>query len=225
MESLNGLAYRALHLLLTKGERPKTIDVPKMRPEDLQFTDGGMQTLAEALGVEEQRVDLHEKCGEACETRRAEDAEDGTSQRTLPWTFVDEFEQDGQTPTRGYADDAGIDLYVSDRTVIRPGEFVDVPSNVAIGLPPDTWALLQGRSSTLRKKRLLVNPGVIDPGYRGELYAGVQNLGDQTVIVEAGERIAQVILLPNRTREFNLQFRERLEDSERGTAGFGSTGQ
>lgn len=131
-------------------------------------------------------------------------------------------------PTRAHPGDAGWDLYVHHPVwpdfVIDPGEFVDIPCGVRAKLPPGTWAMLTGRSSTLRKKGLMVNQGVIDNGYHGELYAGVWNLTQHPVVVERGERLAQLILLPL-THVLPQVVTDLGEPNDaRGTDGFGSTG-
>lgn len=126
-------------------------------------------------------------------------------------------------PTRGYADDAGLDLYVARDYEIGPYEFVDVASGVKIDVPERLWALITGRSSTLRKKGLLVNPGVIDAGWTGELFAGVQNMTGNTVEIAAGDRLAQLILLPAPAVGYEPTW-GKVRDKERGTNGFGSTG-
>lgn len=132
----------------------------------------------------------------------------------------------GAALKRGYFGDAGLDLEVSEDTVIPPGGFVDVPSGVAVQLPAGYWAMLVGRSSTLRKRGLLVVQGIIDNGYRGELFAGVQNLQHgRDVEVKAGERLAQLILVPLWNGGVNyLGEGDDLSSSKRGTNGFGSTG-
>lgn len=129
-----------------------------------------------------------------------------------------------EEPTRGYATDAGIDLYISRDTHVPAHGFVDVPSNTAVSLPPGTWGYLTGRSSTLRKKGLLVNPGVIDYGYTGELFSGVQNMTGEWVNLKAGERIAQLIVLPMVTHEHKITTVDSIPDKERGSNGFGSSG-
>lgn len=127
-------------------------------------------------------------------------------------------------PMKAYEDDAGLDMHVSERVVIRPGEFKDVPSGISVQLPEGTWGMIQGRSSTLRKRSLLVNPGVIDVGYRGPLFSGCWNLGKETVILEEGERVAQLILIANVTEMVRVVEVDELADHPRGSNGFGSSG-
>src|SRR5215467_266533 len=85
-------------------------------------------------------------------------------------------------PARAHANDAGFDLFVSRDVVIEPGAFAAIPTNIAIALPEDVWAILIGRSSTFYKRSLLVNVGIIDPGYRGELLALAHNVGKERAI-------------------------------------------
>jgi dUTP pyrophosphatase len=145
----------------------------------------------------------------------------------LNWGPVDR-ERYHREPSKAHMDDAGFDLYVSEDTWVPPGRFRDIPTNVRMILPRGHWGLLTGRSSTLRKRGLMVNPGVIDTGYRGELYAGVFNLTDQTVVIRRGDRIAQFILTTNPTERTQLMTApDSLFDTlghARGTAGFGSSG-
>ena len=128
-------------------------------------------------------------------------------------------------PEKAYSDDAGYDLITSATTVIPPHTFADVPSTVAgIEPPTGTWGFIVGRSSTLRKRGLLVNNGVIDYGWRGPLFAGVFNLTDKPVIVNRGERLAQYILIPTVRSELVPVGAEHLGYHPRGTNGFGSSG-
>jgi dUTP pyrophosphatase len=130
-----------------------------------------------------------------------------------------------EAPRPALADDSGMDLVTAVDTVIPPHTFVDIQSTVTgIQIPEGMWALITGRSSAIRKRGLLVPNGVIDHGWRGPLMAGVYNLGTEPVTVLAGERVAQVILMPNTTEQVDIVKVERLDPHERGTRGFGSTG-
>ena len=133
----------------------------------------------------------------------------------------------GEIPTRAYHDDAGFDLYTARTTTIPAHGFQDVSCGIAVELPQGTWGLLTGRSSTLRKRGLLVHTGVIDVGYRGELFAGVWNLTGEPVEVLAGERVSQLILIHNATEQATLTLVDSVNEFSlhpRGVNGFGSSG-
>lgn len=134
------------------------------------------------------------------------------------------LDEGAEAPRRGFDDDAGLDLVVSESTSIYPGRFADIPCGVAAQLPDWAWGLIVGRSSTLRKRGLMVNQGVIDAGYRGSLFAGAWNLTDKPVVVHKGERVAQLIVLQNSTRLLDVQVVDALDAGSRGALGFGSTG-
>lgn len=137
-------------------------------------------------------------------------------------------------PTRSYDGDAGFDLYCDciddeffddDYVVVKPGKFTDIPVGVAVGLPTGYWARLIGRSSTMRRRGLLVAEGIIDNGYIGPLYVGVWNLTDTAVKVTHGERIAQLILHTNDNAAFEPTWATGpLRSTARGSNGMGSSG-
>lgn len=135
----------------------------------------------------------------------------------------------GKMPTRSHDADAGWDLYVSEERTIGPGEFCDVPCGIRVALPPRVWARISGRSSTLRKRQLMVAEGVIDGGYRGPLFSGVWNLGTEPHTVHVGERIAQLLLhdlISGRYQPIEVDGHrfDRVPSDGRGEAGFGSSG-
>lgn len=128
-------------------------------------------------------------------------------------------------PYKKHIGDAGWDLFVSEDCDIKPGETVDVHTNIKIDMPPYLYARIVGRSSTLRKHRLMVNEGIIDNGYTGELFVCIHNLGTETFHVEKGMRLAQVLF-------YNIEDVRWCQVDEviptpgkRGNNGFGSTGK
>lgn len=135
------------------------------------------------------------------------------------------IDEQGQLPTRAYSGDAGFDLYTVSDWTIQPDATADVPCGVAVQLPDRVWGLIVGRSSTLRKHNLLVSPGIIDTGWRGQLFAGVRNLGTAAFEVKRGMRLAQLIPLPNLAAGLVPTSVEQLSSSDRGEAGFGSSGE
>lgn len=129
-------------------------------------------------------------------------------------------------PQRTYKGDAGFDLtYPGPESIfIDPGEYADVPCGVAIQWPDSMWSMIIGRSSSFRNRGLLVNTAIIDNGFRGELFALVRNIGNKTVEILPGERVAQVIPMPLLAPHIELALVDELDPSDRGENGFGSTG-
>lgn len=128
-----------------------------------------------------------------------------------------------RTPTQAHHGDAGWDLYTSEDTTIPPREGRDVPTNIVAAVPPGNYARIVGRSSTLRKRGLIVMEGIIDAGYRGELFAYAYNPNGDEITVKEGERIAQVIVTPCPTVEWVMAYHLDNVDG-RGEQGFGSSG-
>lgn len=133
-------------------------------------------------------------------------------------------EENAILPTRAYQGDAGFDLYTYGDWVIQGGENLDVPCGISVQLPHDVWAMITGRSSTVRKHRLLVTTGIIDSGYRGPLYANVENLGELPVEIKSGQRVAQLIPFPLTASTLRPVRVDVLSPSDRGESGFGSSG-
>jgi dUTP pyrophosphatase len=136
-------------------------------------------------------------------------------------------------PTRAYADDAGLDLRVSEETTLYWGTFKDVPLGINVALPEWSWGFLVGRSSTFRKRNIEIMPGIIDTGYRGQLFAACiwrpddvdpKDRDRAAYVLEAGDRIAQMIIIPNGTRDVMPVQMTELPKHERGINGFGSSG-
>ena len=107
---------------------------------------------------------------------------------------------------------------------INPGQRYLVPTDIRIEIPEGYWASIEARSST-SKRSLIVPKGVIDEGYRGELFAQIINVGTETVHIFHGDRLIQLILHERVVKDFDIIEVDELSESERGESGFGSSGQ
>ena len=128
-------------------------------------------------------------------------------------------------PTYAHPGDAGADLHAAEDAVLAPGERVLVATGIAVALPDGYAAFVHPRSGlALRHGLSVVNtPGTIDAGYRGEIKVLLVNHDrHEAVHVERGDRIAQLVV--QRVEHVTFREVESLEDSSRGTGGYGSTG-
>ena len=129
-------------------------------------------------------------------------------------------------PTRGSKFSAGYDLYAAtDKDVqIPPHATVKIGTGLAMDLPSGYFGAIVARSGIATKRGLRpANAlGVCDEDYKGEYIVALHNDTTETKTVQAGERIAQLILLPYQTIDFKEV--DELHDTERGIGGFGSTG-
>lgn len=136
-----------------------------------------------------------------------------------------ELGPNAKAPFKKHTGDAGWDLFTSEDTTIAPGETVDVHTNIKIDMPPFIFARIVGRSSTLRKHKLMVNEGIIDNGYTGELFVCIHNLSDQPFHVKQGMRLAQVIFHTIEDVRWSRVESVKPAEGKRGDNGFGSTGE
>ena len=122
---------------------------------------------------------------------------------------------------------AGADLYaaIEKQVSVASGETVFVPTGIALEIPKGFVGLICARSGLACKKGLAPanKVGVIDSDYRGEIMVALYNHSAETVTVAAGDRIAQLLLVPYLTAEFDET--QTLSDTARGSGGFGSTGK
>ena len=129
-------------------------------------------------------------------------------------------------PTYGTEFSAGADLYacIEETTTISAGETAFIKTGLAMEVPVGFAGFIYARSGLACKKGLAPanKVGVIDADYRGELIVALHNHSKTAITVEQGERIAQLVIAPFLTAQFEEA--EELEDTARGTGGFGSTG-
>jgi dUTP diphosphatase len=127
-------------------------------------------------------------------------------------------------PSYARAGDAGLDLFAVKAMTIGPGASALVPTGIAIELPPGTEGQVRPRSGLALKHAITVlnTPGTVDEGYRGEVGVILINHGSSSFAVEAGMKIAQLVV-SSRVQVDVLEVAE-LSDTQRGAGGFGSTG-
>ncbi len=127
-------------------------------------------------------------------------------------------------PTYGSAAAAGADLYALEGAILQSGQTVLVHTGIALEIPEGYAGLIYARSGLATKKGLAPanKVGVVDADYRGEIMVSLHNHSNQPQSVEAGERIAQLVITPFLRVDFEES--ESLSDTVRGLGGFGSTG-
>lgn len=135
------------------------------------------------------------------------------------------MEEGAKKPYKKYIGDAGWDLFVSEDCTIEPGETRDVHTGIRINMPPFLYARITGRSSSLRKHGLLVNEGIIDNGYTGEMFVCVHNLGNEPFHIKKGMRVAQILFGVIEDIRWCEVEEVKAVPGKRGEAGFGSTGR
>jgi dUTP pyrophosphatase len=152
-------------------------------------------------------------------------AEEGPwREQTADLKFV-KLNEKATLPTRAHDNDAGLDLCAAESASLAPGARVSVGTGLAVQIPDGFGGLVLPRSGLALKRGVtLVNsPGLIDPGYRGEVRVLLLNTdGTIEFHVEPGDRIAQLLLVPITTASA-IQA-ETLDESGRGVGGFGSSG-
>lgn len=123
-------------------------------------------------------------------------------------------------------EDLGYDVYACFMMIIAPRSHVMVPTGIAIECTSPNGepmgALLRDKSS-MAARRLVLTGGVIDAGYRGEIKVLMENLGDSSQVINAGDKIANLIPYPVLTGEVEVV--EELAESKRKAGGFGSSGK
>ena len=133
---------------------------------------------------------------------------------------------EAKLPAYGTEYSAGLDLYnLNAPAEILPGETVMIHTGIAMEIPEGYCGLIFARSGLATKRGLAPanKVGVIDADYRGEIMIPLLNHSKVTATVDAGERVAQLAIVPFLKVEFEET--DELTDTARGTSGFGSTGK
>lgn len=133
---------------------------------------------------------------------------------------------DAKVPVYGSVDAAGADLYAcsAEEITIKAGETVMVPTGIAVAIPGGYVGLIFARSGLGIKRGLAPanKVGVIDADYRGEIMVGLHNHSGIDQTIAPYERVAQMAIVP--FLQVSYEESDDLDETERGTGGFGSTG-
>lgn len=129
---------------------------------------------------------------------------------------------DAILPTRGSVDAVGYDLYSIEDCNILPGNHHLVGTGIATLLPVGVYGRVAPRSGLAVKHGIQVGAGVVDPDYTGEVKVVLFNHGDKDFEIKKGDRIAQLVL--ERCETPPVEEVVSVEETERGSGGFGSTG-
>lgn len=125
-------------------------------------------------------------------------------------------------PLRGTDHSCGLDLFSAEDLVLHPGARAGVRTGVAVGIPSGFYGKVAPRSGLAISHGIDTLAGVIDSDYRGEIICVLINLGSSKYSIESGNRIAQLIIQPY---ENLVPVWETLDETARGSSGFGSTGK
>ena len=138
-----------------------------------------------------------------------------------PILKVKKLDPRAKLPCRAPATASGADLCALERTVLAPRAVAKVRTGIAVELPENTSGIIWGKSS-VESKGIKAMAGLVDAPYRGELIVCMYNLNDTEFVFEAGQKVAQLVVMPTLYPAFEEA--EELSGSARGAGGFGSTG-
>lgn len=138
---------------------------------------------------------------------------------------IKRLDEDVELPRYAYPGDAGLDLRSNADLVLEPFERKLIPTGLAIAIPEGYAGFVQPRSGLALKQGLSFpnTPGLIDSHYRGELKVVAINLDSQNpILINKGDRIAQLVI--QEVPVVNLVEVKELDETDRGSGGFGSSG-
>lgn len=135
---------------------------------------------------------------------------------------VKKLRPDAKLPTRAHHDDAGLDVYCCEEITIPPHVTVKIPTGIAYEVP-DGYCVFAWDKGSIGSKGIKTLGGVLDSGYRGELFIPMHNLNDEPYTFESGHKIAQMVI--QKVELWEVEEAKELSETKRGTGAFGSTGK
>lgn len=135
---------------------------------------------------------------------------------------VKKIHPNAKLPTRAHHDDAGLDVYCVEETIIPPHTTMKVSTGIAYEVP-DGYCVFAWDKGSVGSKGIKTLGGVLDSGYRGELFIPMHNLNNEPYTFEAGHKIAQMVI--QKVELWEVEESQTLSETKRGTGAFGSTGK
>lgn len=126
-------------------------------------------------------------------------------------------------PVRAYPTDAGLDLRTPKEFIIRPHDSYVIDTGVHVEFPHGWYGKLESKSGLNVKHSVVSCGGTIDESFVGSITVKLYNLGDEEYHFRAGDKIVQLVLMPYLAP--SLEYVDELEDTDRGSKGFGSNGK
>ena len=136
--------------------------------------------------------------------------------------YVKKLSENATIPTRGSSKSAGLDLYATNYFALGSGDRGLISLDISFGIPEGYYIRIAPRSGLAHKNGIAVWAGVVDQDYTGKVSVILYNSGKDVFFIKKGDRIAQAILEKINIPE--IVEVENLDDTERGSGGFGSTG-
>ena len=136
---------------------------------------------------------------------------------------VKKLHQDSIVPQYAHSGDAGLDIFSLEEYDLKPGERHVFKTGISISIPEGFVSLVWDKSGLAGKYGIKTMGGVIDSGYRGEYLIVLLNTSDKVYKINQGDKIAQLLIQPVVSAE--IEEATELEDTDRGSGSFGSTGK
>ena len=127
-------------------------------------------------------------------------------------------------PTRAHTTDAGLDIRAREKKVVHPFNSAVFKTGVHVQLPKGTAGVLISKSG-LNVNHNITSTGLIDEGYTGEIVVKLHNHGNRPYVVEKGDKISQLVIIPVLYEPVEVDLDGLYADTERGNNGFGSSGK
>ncbi|MCM6931246.1 dUTP diphosphatase [Enterococcus italicus] len=136
---------------------------------------------------------------------------------------IKQLSQSAKYPYKAHETDAGFDIFTAEEVTLIKGKTYTISTGIAMAIPDGYYGELKARSSIDAKTPLRIATGTIDSSYRGEVKIITELKYGDTYTVEKGAKIAQLIL--HKVPVVEIEVMDELDETDRGTGGFGSTGK